>query len=167
MKWIICFFLLWQSSTISVDAHKFYFSKALLNYNTTTNSFELSWHVFVDDLEDAMKLEGIEGLSLLTEKEHPEADQLIAEYVKNHFMVMCGDEEVPMHFLGKEEADDLNGLWFYMEGPWDQKPTDLTIINNMIVAMHADQKNMLEFSMDDHSKYVLFDKDKIEQNWKL
>ena len=54
--------------------HDFHFSKCLLEYKPAEEILQVSWHIFLDDVEQAIENQGVEKLFLCTEREHEKGE---------------------------------------------------------------------------------------------
>ncbi len=150
-------YLLVAATLSGGDEHDLHLSKAQVHYNANNSSLEVSLHIFIDDLEAAMALVGMDSLYIATNKEHPKADSLIAEYLEQTFVIAVDGRPVPFNFLGKEESDDLIAIWCYLEGLSVPPPAEVKITNQLLVDLYDDQRNMVAFTAPDLKKYFLLD----------
>ncbi|MEL6390822.1 MAG: DUF6702 family protein, partial [Bacteroidota bacterium] len=96
-KLILCAVL----STILVD-HELHLSKCEINYKEELKELQIELHFFMDDLEEAIITAGGDSLYLFMNDEHPNADQLIQDYVTDHFSIALSGYPLEMNWVGKE-----------------------------------------------------------------
>ncbi|MBX2814920.1 MAG: hypothetical protein KTR24_02940 [Saprospiraceae bacterium] len=154
LGFLFCF--LWGSLHTG-QAHELHLSKALVNYNRDAQALEVSLQIFIDDLELAMKAEGIDGLHIATTKESADADQEIASYLEHYFAVFVDGNRVPFSFLGKETSEDLMAIWCYLEAEDIARPAQLEITYRLLLDVYDDQKNVVTFMADSTREFFLFD----------
>ncbi len=156
---VILFLLLLPLQVLecSTILHEFHLSKTQVHFNSESKALEVSLHLFIDDLEDAMALEGVDSLYIATTKEHPKADLKIEKYIEDYFQVTVDGQQVEFNFLGKEVSDDLFAIWCYMEATDIVNPEAIIISNHLLINLYDDQKNMLSFSGPEIKKYFLMD----------
>ena len=66
------------------NEHEYYFSHT--NITETEQSFQISCNIFIDDLEDMFKEEGIENLNLGLENESQITDSLLNDYLSKNLI---------------------------------------------------------------------------------
>lgn len=168
MQFIIQFFilasLLYQ---ISGSAHDFHMSKGQLIYDLEEKAWQLALHVYVDDLEESMKNTGIDIKNIATEKEPVETDSLIQVYLNQQFKVRNDSIALPFTVIGKENGDELLGLWIYAEILDSIPPKNVTIEQKLMVETFSDQQNMLQIKVDKFKEVVLFNHKKTSKTWNL
>jgi hypothetical protein len=148
------------SQMMPTQLHEFHLSKSLVNYNAQTKAVEVSLHIFIDDLELAIKGKGKDSLYIATTKEASDADKYIADYVVDQFKVYFEGKELPLTYLGKEVSSDLMAIWCYLEAEQISAPKEVTLINTLLTELYEDQRNLITFTAPRVEKYFLFDKKK-------
>ena len=153
---IFSIFLNWGA----VPIHDFHVSQALINYNADNRSFEISLHIFIDDLEIALLERGIEKLFIATDRENKNADDHIFGYLHDRFRIISDKDTVNFSFLGKETSHDLMAVWCYLEAVEIPSPREITIYNTILTEIYSDQKNLITLTCPGVERYILFDKKK-------
>jgi hypothetical protein len=137
------------------ELHAFHLSKCLLEYNEREKAIQISMHIFLDDLEDALRLEGHDQLFICTKKEAPEAEQHMEAYLRKHFQLVVNGQEMNYNFLGKEASDDLMGAWCYIEVENIQQLQELEVKNSILMELFDDQKNVVHLVGPNQKRGVL------------
>jgi hypothetical protein len=127
-------------------AHDFHISKMLVAYAPDEQTLQVSAHLFIDDLELALREGGAPKLRLATENEHPEAETYLQAYLRRELAFIADGRELDYTVLGRELSDDLAALWVYIEVPLAQLPEELQIRNALLTDIYADQKNIVKYS---------------------
>ena len=153
------FILLSMILTMFNDAkkHEIHLSKTDIHYNERASSLEVTMHIFIDDLELAMKNQGMVDLFIATERERDGVDSLIQKYLSTSFEVTVNGEKQSFEFLGKEESEDLMAVWCYLERPNIRELHSILIKNSILTEIYSDQKNMVSFQGGGIKKYFLMD----------
>lgn len=167
MNWIFSSLLLLSSLlvqlthyTYGISDHQFHISKTQIAYNETDNALQVSMHVFIDDLEEALRRRGKDKLFINTEKEDIEAESAIVAYISEVFSISVGEKALPFTFIGKESSDDLQAIWCYLEFENVGTVDHLTIENGLLMEVYDDQKNMILFERPGNdSAYFMFTTD--------
>lgn len=127
------------------EAHKFYLSLSLVEFNPETKMLEVSLQVFTHDLERCVGRQFRENLQLAEPNEHPQSDSLIMEYLKDKLQFYCNKEPQPYQWVGKEVIVD--DTWLYFEIPFDcASAEELKITNRIFLEVFDKQLNMMKFN---------------------
>lgn len=160
---LLSLYLLFNASSFSSALHEFHISKSEVLYNTTEKALQITVHIFIDDLEDALKNQGAEKLHLCSELEAENADVYLEKYLRQQFRLTVDGKEVNYNFLGKEPSEDLQAVWCYMEVTEVENIKELMVVNSILQEMFDDQKNIVQVNMGKKNQgYFLFTKDKYE-----
>ena len=144
-------------STLSFG-HDFHLSKCDINFSEEENTLQIGIHLFIDDLEEVLRLGGHENLNLCTDKEVPDAENIVFSYLNSHVRVMNDDIEKKVDWIGKEISDDLAGIWCYLEISEVKPESKLMVENTLLLELFDDQRNIVKVTSD-HKRisYFLFD----------
>lgn len=156
---MLLFLTLVQSFLLSplpmAEDHDFHISKVLVEYNEPEKALQVSMHLFIDDLEEALRVRGKDSLFICTSNEAPNAEQYMAEYIKKNFELYVDGEKQEYSFLGKEIADDMAGVWCYLEALNVNAIKELKIKNSLLLELFDDQKNIVSVIGPQRKKGVL------------
>ena len=128
--------------------HDFHVSKCEVNFNIKEKALQVSLHVFLDDLENALALYGAENLNLCTSKEDPKAELYLLRYLQNHFKVKGDDFPYEINFVGKEISEDLAAVWCYFEFLEFFPQNSIEIDNSVLMDLFDDQKNIVSLEIN-------------------
>lgn len=145
--------------------HEFHVSKCLIEYRAEEKTLQISLHLFVDDVEEALRKQGADQLFLCTDKESAQAMIYVERYLQQRFQLKIDGKLRPFKVLGKEPSDDLIGMWCYLEITDLQPFQQLTIKNAVLTEVFSDQKNLVNIVHANKKKSsLLFHRDKPEQS---
>ncbi len=149
---------------VEEEKHDFHLSNSSLKYKAADNVLQLSIRVFIDDLESALKLKGIDSLYIGTEKEAQSSNDYIAQYLQQTFQIESEENKLQSFFLGKELSEDLSAVWCYVQFNNVSGCSSLKVTNTILTELFDDQKNIFTFSTDEGRKdYFTFDtRDKVK-----
>jgi len=138
-----------------VSEHKYFVSITAIDHKKDLKAFEISIKLTAHDVEKALKNRG--ELKLGSDKELPNANQILASYIKNHFSIWINDKQNELVFVGKEiENDDTLYLYFSSNAP---KTLDkVKIINNILTKTFPEQENITYFNSSPIKKDFIFKK---------
>ncbi len=122
--------------------HEFYFSVMTMEKNMDTNSLETEFRIFTDDLETALGQNDDYFLRLGDEREVPEADSLIFDYVFDKIKFSGkGWNDVHVKYLGKEVEHDFT--YVYVEYSNVSSWGEVSVTNSILFEHFEDQENQL------------------------
>lgn len=128
----------------SPTLHDIHISKAEINYKTEEKVIQISLHIFLDDLEDELKLMGGHNLHLCTEKETEEAEEYLLKYINQNFKLQSQGRPLELDFVGKEVSEDLVAVWCYLMIE-DIEIDQLDLNYQIMLSRFDDQKNIIAF----------------------
>lgn len=138
--------------------HPFYVSISQINYNESKESLEITMKIFVEDLLQTIESTKGTKLYLGEEKELPQADSIIQQYILEHFDVQVNDQSIELNFLGRELENDV--LWCYLEGFEVSNISTMNIKNSMLMEHFYTQMNIVHVNTGKSKKSVLLNKDR-------
>lgn len=135
--------------------HDFHVSRSEINYETGTGDIQIAVHVFWDDLESAVTKSGKPALNLFSPSEIRDADLHLEKYLLSRIAVAAGDHAVTPELLGKELSKDRLAVWCYLEIQGQKNVKSLKITNKLLTELYNDQKNIVDFTIDNKKKQIL------------
>lgn len=144
----------------SPNTHEFHLSKCEMIYSQEAKALQISMHIFIDDLEEALKERGQDSLYICTKKEHELAEVFIKEYLDDQFVVESNEIKHVVNFIGKEASSDFAAVWCYLEIENFPLEGKITIKNQVLMDQFEDQKNITSIKLPDGIKgHYLFEVD--------
>ncbi|MGB0862083.1 MAG: DUF6702 family protein [Saprospiraceae bacterium] len=143
MNTILTILLLTNSllSTSQEDLHKFYMSVTEIEYNSQSQSVEMTIRLFTDDFETALESSSNEKIRLGTKREHTDTDKYIQKYLKNHIEISVNNQAQTFDFIGKEAK--INNTYCYIEIPNISDFESINIKNLLLFDLFDGQKNIV------------------------
>lgn len=142
----LCFFHI-PLSDRSVD-HDFHVSKLDVRYNPSSKSCELTLHLFLDDLEAAMKASGMVVESLKTSDEDERSNTKISQYLTSKIRITADGKLLNLQYIGREEAERFDAVFIYLEADQAGVPGQLNVENKLFHEIFTDQKNIVSVTFD-------------------
>lgn len=140
--------------------HDFHLSRTRIEYSDKQQEWQISLHVFIDDLELALENKGAPDLQLGTLSESEEADAYIQKYLNQFLQLEAADERLALEWLGKETSEDLTAFHLYLYVKEDQPNQPMKIRNRILMDLYDDQQNMIQFiGPDKENRQLLFHQD--------
>ena len=144
--------VIWLALVVPCNPHNIHFpihplhlSKSVVEYFPEEKTLRVSLHLFLDDLEEALKQNHTAPLSLGSPKEHKEAGMLLEAYFRKHFRFVLDGKPTPIRLLGRELSDDREALWCYLEITAVSPPGKIKVTCTLLTDIFRDQQNILHF----------------------
>lgn len=157
----ILFIILGVPSPITTPtaAHEFHLSKCMIEYSPEDEALQIMLHVYLDDLEEALRQQGADKLFLCTEKEDPKAETYLYRYLQQVFQLSVNGQAASYTFVGKEQSEDFQAVWCYLEIIDIQQVKSIKMLNSLLMEVFDDQKNLVHIIAAKNSEeHFLFQK---------
>lgn len=141
-----------------IAAHEFHVSKCVIDCKKSEEAIQVALHIFIDDLEEALRQQGADKLFICTEKESKKAEKYMIRYLQNHFKIIVNEEAVEYNFIGKEISDDIQAVWCYLEVENVNTINSLELRNDILMEVFDDQRNIINLKVDGTEEFLMFDK---------
>ncbi|MES2629613.1 MAG: DUF6702 family protein [Bacteroidota bacterium] len=138
--------------------HPFHVAVCELNQNPKAGTVELTHKIFIDDLEKAVEKSTGKNLLLGNPKEHPDAKQLIGNYVVQHFLLKIDGQVLKSGYVGFETDNDQ--VFVYFEGRVKGKPKKLEITYTPFNEVFDDQSNIVHLKFGNVKQSLYLHKNK-------
>ncbi|MBT28579.1 MAG: hypothetical protein CMO01_02880 [Thalassobius sp.] len=145
--------------------HPVHLAVTQVDYNSNTNSLEVTHKIFIDDFESAMELTNVNDLKLGTDGEIENADEYIQKYIDEHFKITVNGKATQPVYIGRE--NDLVAIWVYQEIKNVTDLKDIELHNEILLDLYDDQKNILHVKYGDVKRSFLFRKDQTDESMTL
>ena len=139
----------------SAGKHDFHISKTKIKYHESSQSWQISTHIFIDDLQEAILLKGVDISSIFDAQEAEYVDEAIYYYLLDNLLIEQNGRSLEFEWIGKELSEDLFAVWIYLEVPSSALYGDLRIDNNILVELFDDQSNITVLELPGRKKEYL------------
>ena len=148
--------------------HDFHVSKMDVQHNSKTSSWEVTLHVFTDDLEMSMNTAGFPVKGIGSEKESPDSDAKIAAFLRKNIMFYFDGVLQNPEYIGKEEADRFDAAYLYFELPAASSIKEMKIVSKLFHNIFDDQKNIISVTYQKKLKgFFITDKENTVQSFNM
>ena len=131
-----------QPSTFNYFLHPIHLSVTEINYSEKDKALQITSRLFIDDLELSIRAQRKEPeLDIMEPKNGLTTQQLVINYLTEHFKVKLDGKLCKLAFLGVEK-EDLS-LICYIEIANVKKIKTLEVFHDSIMATHEDQSNLV------------------------
>ncbi len=153
MRWFV---LLIGFLTLSSFNHEFYVSICQIDHNPQNESLEITFKIFTDNLEEAIRETSNTKCYLDTRKEIKEAKKFVGNYLTSKMEMSVNGQEVEFDFLGMEyEAD---ATWCYIEVKNIKEVKSIEVINSLLIEVYEKQTNIIHYNINNQKKSSLLNK---------
>lgn len=140
-----------QLLTCCFYVHPLHVSVTEIEFDQKSKSFEIMMRVFIDDLEISLRNSlNQPELDILDPKNGVTTDQLAGDYLKKHFKITLDNELQKTTYLGHERESEA--FIFYIEVNNVKNWKTITVQNDIIIATHEDQSNLVHVTVKDRVK---------------
>ncbi|HET9486340.1 MAG TPA: DUF6702 family protein [Chryseosolibacter sp.] len=131
--------------------HPIHVSVTEIEFDEKDQALEVMMRVFIDDLELTLRNSHKEPeLDIFHPKNGMTTDQLVGDYLKDHFKISLDNSLQKTNYLGHEREGEA--FIFYIEVPGVKKWKTITIHNDIIMATHDDQSNLVHVYVNERVK---------------
>jgi len=149
--WML-FLIIPHADVSTKSVHDFHLSKTDVNYKTENEALQVTVHTFIDDTEEALRtIEDLEYKFFET-KEHMATDSIFSLYLQENLIIKVDGKEQEFYYLGKEQSDDILGVYTYLEIEGISEFKQIEISNSILMDIFDDQKNIINVKVDNKSK---------------
>ncbi len=129
------------------NVHAFHISRTTINYDTPSKSYQITIHIFIDDLTKCLELKGYKNLYIGSKSESKLTDEAVEKYVKEK-VVLTDGKTIAMDYIGREFSEDGIALYCYFESKETVYSNKLTVKNALLMEAFDDQKNIIDVTKD-------------------
>jgi len=155
----------WVDQSTAKTNHDFYLSICEIIYKPDTQSLEITFRFFSDDLEKTiLNFDQTSIYTKLGEKSN-KSDTSIFNYLRKHFAIYDKHgKRIDYNFIGWET--DKEASWCYVEVK-HKKISKLKVKNTLLTELFKDQKNLVYLKSNNKESSVLLDINKITDELSL
>jgi hypothetical protein len=139
------------AATVCFFLHPIHVSVTEIEFDEKNQALEIMMRVFIDDFELSLQNSlSRPDLDLLNLKSSRETDALINNYLNKHFKITLDGKPQKTNYLGHERESEA--FIFYIEVTNVKKWETIHIQNDIIIATHDDQSNLVHVYVKDDVK---------------
>jgi hypothetical protein len=140
-----------QVVSLLLFLHPLHISVTEIEYAEDEKMLKIMMRVFTDDLETTLRSHlNDPELDILAPRNGRTADQMVEEYLKNHFKVSLDNKPQVVKYLGLERESDAFIL--YIEVSKVKKWKTIRVQNSIITEVFDDQSNLVHVTVNDDVK---------------
>jgi hypothetical protein len=127
--------------------HAFHLSRTTLNYDSPSMTYQLTLHIFIDDLTKCLEKKGYKNLNIGSKSESKLTDEALEKYIKEKVVLMDG-KPIAIEYIGREFSEDGIALYCYFETKEVAYAKNLSVKNALLMELFEDQKNIIDVTKD-------------------
>lgn len=145
--------------------HPIHVSVTEIEYNEKNKSLQIISRIFIDDLETSIRSQlKQESLDILEPKNGMTTDQLVSNYLKEHFRIQLDSKPVKVNYIA-HEIEDL-AIICYLEIENVKKLKSIEVTNTVIQETHDDQSNLVHVTYKSPVKSMRLIREKPSETFK-
>jgi hypothetical protein len=134
--------------TLAFYMHPIHVSVTEIEFDEKDKALEIMMRAFIDDLELTLRNRlNQPELDILDPKNGMTIDQMMTDYLKDHFKISLDNKPQKTNYLGHEREGDA--FIFYIEVSNVKKFKTIQILNDIITETHDDQSNLVHVNVRD------------------
>lgn len=141
----------------SLYSHPYHVSVSEIKYNSSSNTFQISSKLFIDDIEDALKKIYAQKVDVISPSENTDLPFLLNDYIQKHLIIQVHKTPIGFSYVGHEIEEE--SIWCYFEsGNIDvQKIQEIEITNTLLFDFITGQSNMIHCYLDANRQSIKLD----------
>jgi hypothetical protein len=140
-------------STGSLFAHSYYVSTTNMEYNTQTETIDVSIKTTAHDFEHILESKYNLRIHIETIADSSEIGLYIQSYLNENFAIKSGEVLATQKYIGKE-VTLRDELFFFISFSGVKNPKTIQIRNTLLFTQFAQQQNIVHYKLGDLSKSV-------------
>ena len=135
-------------------AHPIHVSVCEINHDTEDGLVEITMKIFADDFGDVLKESTGEDIRLGSDEEHPRADALIMDYLREKFLLDINGSRVELQYSSRKIEDVA--IWCHLFVPNINTIESLTVQDDIMLHWFKDQVNVVHLDCNDKLNSTFF-----------
>ena len=117
-----------------------------MEHDAASRSLEITHHIFLDDLEEALRKVYDPKLDIVYPGDKEKRDEYIKNYIMEHFSVKINGKLMEPTYIGHEIEEDA--LYAYIEIKGVRKLNEILVRDNLLTELFDDQINLVHIKVD-------------------
>jgi hypothetical protein len=124
--------------------HPFHVGLTDIEYNSGSETYQVSLKLFTDDLEKGLEEFSDIQLDIVDSSFTDLTDSLISSYTEHYFRISSGDR-INLLYVGSEKEYDVT--WIYLESNKTQIQEEIQVKNEILMSVFSDQSHIVHFTL--------------------
>lgn len=136
--------------------HPFHVSVCDVEYSQESKALQFTYHMFLDDLEEAIKKKYDPTFDILNPQNEMNRDEYVRAYLLEHFTIEVNGKSQESNYLGHEQ--DEGAMYCYIEIEGVKKLKSLGVKSTLLTDTFDDQINLIHVKVNGKTKSLKLDK---------
>ncbi|WP_332034001.1 DUF6702 family protein [Kaistella sp.] len=145
----ILFFSVFGLSSAS-EIHPYHVGSMEFNYNSKSETFEISGKFFLDDLENALKEKYGKAVHFNSEQYKAQINNYLIKYCEEYLKLKVNNKFLKINYLGYEE--DSESVNIYLESEKVAQPKKVETAVSFLYNLFDDQMNIVHIIINGNRK---------------
>lgn len=132
------------------DLHPYHVGSVELNYNSKTQTFEITGRFFIDDMENGIDKKYNKKVFFSNPKVKPDMQQLLKQYFGEYLKLKVNNNFVNINFLGYQE--DREAVEVFLETDKIANPKKIETSVSVLYNLFDDQINIVHIVVNGERK---------------
>lgn len=133
-------------ASFTTEEHPYHVGSVEFNYNSKSQTYEITGRFFLDDLENAVNGKFGTAVYFQRESDHARMDELLKKYCADYLRLKSDNQFVTLKYLGYEE--DSEAVNIYLESEKVKPPKKVETSVSMLYNLFDDQSNIIHTIVD-------------------
>lgn len=133
--------------------HKYYISVTQIEYVKKKKSIQIISRLFIDDLENALRHNYDENITLDENNEASNIDSYVEKYINKNMVIAINNSPVQFQYIGKEYDGDI--VRCYVEVVGVESVMFFFVSNKMLFDVCSDQQNIVKTKINSKQKSLI------------
>ena len=140
-KFLFLFSIFFFSWSQAKEIHPYHVGSVELNYNSKTNTYEISAKFFLDDLENGLKEKYGIAVHFNDEKYKKQINELLSKYCSEYLKLKSDNNALKINYIGFEEDNESVNL--FLESEVTTQPKKVEVAVSFLYNLYDDQMNII------------------------
>ena len=134
----------------SFSFHPYHVGSMEFNYNSKSQTFEITGRFFIDDMENALSDKENKKLRFYDQKQSQEINEVLKKYTNEYLKLKVNNKFIKVNYLGYEESKESVDIYFETETINSPKKVETAV--SFLYNIYDDQMNIIHIIVNGERK---------------
>lgn len=134
----------------SFSFHPYHVGSMEFNYNSKSQTFEITGRFFIDDMENALSDKENKKLRFYDQKQSQEINEALKKYTNEYLKLKVNNKFIKVNYLGYEESKESVDIYFETETITSPKKVETAV--SFLYNIFDDQMNIIHIIVNGERK---------------
>ena len=130
--------------------HPYHVGSMEFNYNSKSQTFEITGRFFIDDMENALSDKENKKLRFYDQKQSQEINEALKKYTNEYLKLKVNNKFIKVNYLGYEESKESVDIYFETETITSPKKVETAV--SFLYNIFDDQMNIIHIIVNGERK---------------